>query len=125
MDSYVYIRDLDDVAYAKSVVAEEVYKNGWTILNADDALVYQMKKRIWANLLIFSQKKSNAVKYHISKGGRAVYIRYNKIVYEQNNNITEFEKPADFDSYPHSYLAAVAVLSILKIDKDIIKKVLV
>ncbi len=123
LDSYVYIRDLEDVAYAKSVVAEEVYKNGWTILNAEDTNVYRMKKRIWSNLLLFAEEKTNALKYNISKGGISVFTRYGKIVLAKREDIIEIaEKPIDFDEFKDSYLASVAVLYLLGIETEIIRK---
>jgi cyanophycin synthetase len=77
MDDIKYIEDL---AYAKSVVAEEVYEEGYTVLNADNDLVIDMKNRLYSKLALFSKNNTNKeVAAHIFKGGLAVNIIDNSI----------------------------------------------
>jgi cyanophycin synthetase len=75
------IKYVEDLAYAKSVVAEEVYKEGYTILNADSSLVLEMRSRIYSNLILFSKYNDNAeVLAHIQSGKMAVFISEGKIM---------------------------------------------
>lgn len=57
--TYDHIRDADDIAYTKSVVAEQVYDEGYTILNADEQLIYEMEERLYSNLALFSKNSSS------------------------------------------------------------------
>lgn len=73
--SYDHIRNIEDVAYAKSVVAEMVYDEGYTILNADEELVFDMESRIYSKLALFSRRKSNPkIKRLVKDGGVAVIL---------------------------------------------------
>ncbi|MFH0864674.1 MAG: cyanophycin synthetase [Bacteroidota bacterium] len=74
------IKYVEDLAYAKSVVAEEVYDTGFTILNADSSLVLEMRNRLYSKAVLFSKYDDNKeVLAHILKGEMAVYISENKI----------------------------------------------
>jgi cyanophycin synthetase len=74
------IKYVEDLAYAKSVVAEEVYDTGFTILNADSSLVLEMRKRLYSKAVLFSKYDDNKeVLAHILTGEMAVYISENKI----------------------------------------------
>ena len=84
--SDVYINDLEDIGYAKSVVAEEVYENGYTILNADDEIAYKMKKRLYSRLILFSKENNNHIKNHIKHGGIGVFIENDKLYYQKGKN---------------------------------------
>ena len=48
------INTVEEMARVKSVVAESVLPEGHCILNADDDLVYEMRKNINANVAFFS-----------------------------------------------------------------------
>jgi cyanophycin synthetase len=64
---------IEDVAYTKSVVAEEVYDEGYSILNADIDHVLEIKSRLYSKLCLFSKDPQNKnVAAHIVKGGMAV-----------------------------------------------------
>lgn len=74
------IKYIEDLAYAKSVVVEELYDDGYAILNADIDLVYEMKDRVKANLILFSKSFDNKhIKTHTLKGGKAIYVKNNAI----------------------------------------------
>ncbi|PKP02930.1 MAG: hypothetical protein CVU11_10175 [Bacteroidetes bacterium HGW-Bacteroidetes-6] len=61
--------EAEDLAYAKSVVAEQVYESGIAILNAADALVKEMSERIDADIVWFS---NNDVDLELLPSSRAI-----------------------------------------------------
>ncbi len=44
--TYDHIRDVEDIAYAKMVVAEQVFDSGFAVLNADSKQITDIKQRI-------------------------------------------------------------------------------
>ncbi len=81
---------LEDVAYAKSVVAEQVYDEGFTILNADYELVEEMRKRLYSNLILISKSNQNeSVGIHSKKGGISVILDEKKVVILNGSNRIE------------------------------------
>ena len=74
-------RLLEDVGYAKSVVAEQVFDEGYAILNADDDLVFEMIERAYGRLVLCSKVYANSrARDHASRGGRSVVIDHNLVV---------------------------------------------
>lgn len=69
------IDTIEKLARVKAVVPKTVFPNGYAILNADDDLVYGMRKELECNIALFSlNEKSNRVLDHCKKGGLgAVY----------------------------------------------------
>jgi cyanophycin synthetase len=66
------IDSLEQMARVKSVVAETVYKHGFAILNADDDLVYDMRKNLLCNIALFSMDENNPrIIEHCKNGGHA------------------------------------------------------
>ena len=66
------IDSLAQMAKVKSVVPETVYKHGYAILNADDDLVYDMRKELKCNVALFSMDENNPrIIKHCKKGGLA------------------------------------------------------
>jgi cyanophycin synthetase len=66
------IDSLEQMARVKSVVAETVYKHGFAILNADDDLVYDMRKNLSCNIALFSMDENNPrIIEHCKNGGHA------------------------------------------------------
>ncbi len=53
------IHTLEQLAKVKGVVPEVVKKDGYAILNADDDLVYAMRKNVQANVALFSLDENN------------------------------------------------------------------
>lgn len=53
------IHTLEQLAKVKAVVPEVVKKDGYAILNADDDLVYAMRKNVQANVALFSLDEHN------------------------------------------------------------------
>ncbi len=83
------IKYIEDLAYAKSVVAEEVYENGYTVLNADNPLVLEMKERLYSKAVLFSiDSKNKELNGHMFRGGIGVFIKENAIhINHKNKNI--------------------------------------
>ena len=69
------IHTIEQLARVKGVVPETVYPDGYAILNADDDLVYEMRKNIKSNLALFSlDEKNKRMVSHAKSGGlSAVY----------------------------------------------------
>jgi len=83
------IEFIDDVAYAKSVVAEEVFSSGYSVLNADNEYVIEMMERLYSKPALFSKdKKGNKVfQKHILDGGLGVSLENEMIkVYIKNQS---------------------------------------
>lgn len=69
------INSVEEMAKVKGVVPETVKKNGYAILNADDDLVFGMRKNLDCNIVLFSMDENNArVKAHCDRGGVAAVL---------------------------------------------------
>lgn len=53
------IHTIEQLAKVKGVIPETVLPNGYAILNADDDLVYEMRRTIGCNLALFSMDEEN------------------------------------------------------------------
>ena len=75
---HIGLKDIDSVeemAKVKSVVPETVRKGGYAILNADDDLVFDMRKNLECNIVLFSMDENNPrIKTHCDKGGVAAVL---------------------------------------------------
>ena len=66
------IENLEQMARVKSVLPETVFPHGFAILNADDDLVYAMRKGLDCNVALFSMDENNPrIIEHCKKGGIA------------------------------------------------------
>ncbi len=66
------IHTIEQLARAKGVVPETVMKDGYAILNADDDLVYDMRKELECNVAYFAMSDDNPrVMKHCARGGIA------------------------------------------------------
>ncbi|MGC1516935.1 MAG: cyanophycin synthetase, partial [Maribacter sp.] len=64
------IHTIEQLARVKSVVPETVLPDGYAILNADDDLVYEMRKSVNCNVALFSMDEENPrIKAMQRKGG--------------------------------------------------------
>ncbi|MGB4929569.1 MAG: cyanophycin synthetase, partial [Chitinophagales bacterium] len=69
------IDTVDEMAKVKSVVPETTRKEGYAILNADDDLVFDMRKNLECNLVLFSMDENNPrIKAHCERGGVAAVL---------------------------------------------------
>ncbi|PYE55372.1 cyanophycin synthetase [Deinococcus yavapaiensis KR-236] len=67
------ILTLEQLAWAKSLVARAVRRRGCTVLNADDPHTVRMARRAGGRVAFFSQRPdANIVRGHIEQGGLAV-----------------------------------------------------
>lgn len=53
------IHTVDQLARVKGVIPETVLPDGYSILNADDDLVYEMRKNVVSNVALFSMDENN------------------------------------------------------------------
>ena len=66
------IDNLEQMAKVKAVVPETVFPHGFAVLNADDDLVYAMRKGLECNIALFSMDENNPrIKEHCEEGGFA------------------------------------------------------
>jgi cyanophycin synthetase len=64
------INTLEDLARVKSVVPRSVSKRGYAVLNADDELVYRMRKLVDGKVVLFSMDENNEnIRRHAKNGG--------------------------------------------------------
>ena len=69
------INTVDEMARVKAVVPESVNEDGTAILNADDDLVYEMRKALNCNVALFSlDEKNQRIISHCNAGGLATIV---------------------------------------------------
>lgn len=124
----VVIQHPEDIAYAMSVVIEQVYDQGWAVINADDQLIMENHNRLYSNVLLFSGSAENpSVKKHISEGGAAVYLSGKTIIINKDNQIENIDLPYSelLDDIRYDVmLAFVSVLHLMKYSVKNIEKFL-
>lgn len=90
------ITSLEQMAKVKSVLAETVFPAGFAILNADDDLVYDMRKTLKCNIALFSMDENNPrIVRHCKKGGMAAVFEHGYITIMKGNWKTRVEKVHD------------------------------
>ncbi len=69
------IHTIEQMARVKGVIPETVLPDGYAILNADDDLVYEMRKNVDCNVALFSMDETNdRIIRHMERGGlSAIY----------------------------------------------------
>ena len=69
------IHTIEQLAKVKGVIPETVFPDGYSILNADDDLVYGMREGLECNVALFSMDENNPrIRRHCKQGGTsAVY----------------------------------------------------
>ena len=66
---------MEDMARVKGVVVESVLPGGYAVLNADDDLVYEMRKSLECNIALFSLDENNPrIRKHCEAGGIAAIV---------------------------------------------------
>jgi len=66
------IETIEQMAKVKQVLPETVFRKGYSILNADDDLVYAMRDGLECNIALFSMDENNPrIKRHCNRGGLA------------------------------------------------------
>jgi len=113
------IDTIEKLAKVKAVVPGTVFPNGYAVLNADDNLVYRMRKDLTCKIALFSIDENNPrIKEHCAKGGFAAIYEHGyisimkgtwKIRIEKVTNIPiTFNGKAEFNVY--NALAATLAL---------------
>lgn len=75
------VKDLEDLAFVKSIVAEQVKPGGYSVMNADDPVSMKIIDRASGNVILFSAGSDNLIiRGHLSRGGKAVYVK-NGLIY--------------------------------------------
>jgi cyanophycin synthetase len=75
------IQTLEEMAKVKIVVPRSTMREGYAILNADDELVYDMRKELDCNIALFSRNPgSERIRKHILDGGFAAIVENNYFV---------------------------------------------
>lgn len=75
------LRTLQDLANVKAVVPQTTMEDGFAILNADDDLVYNMRKDLDCNIALFSMDaNSKRIKRHCSNNGLAAVVEQDYFV---------------------------------------------
>lgn len=95
-DDHLGTKDIDtleELANVKSVLAKNTKKEGYTILNADDDLVYEMKERAECNVALFSVSEDNErVRSHWESGGIAAVVEDGYVTIYNGEWKTRIEK---------------------------------
>lgn len=87
---------LEDLAYAKSVVAEQVYPEGVAVLNADQELVLEMEGRVGSRLALFASDPANErVLEHVRGGGLAAVLDRGRLTLLDHHDRVEVANLAD------------------------------
>ncbi len=80
------INNIEQMAMVKAVVPETVFPHGFAILNAEDDLVYAMKKNLKCNIALFSMDENNPrLKEHCAKGGLATVFENGYVTIMKGN----------------------------------------
>lgn len=87
------IDSLEQMAKVKSVVVETIRKEGFAILNADDDLVYEMRRGLECNIALFSMKEDNPrIIEHCNAGGYACILENGYVTIMKGNWKVRIEK---------------------------------
>ena len=69
------INTVEDMAKVKAVVVESVLPEGYSVLNADDDLVYAMREKVDSKIALFSlDENSERIQKHCNRGGIAAVV---------------------------------------------------
>ena len=77
------IHTLEQLADVKSVIPAVVRRDGHAVLNADDPLVYAMREKTMADVVLFSAQEDGSnqlVEDHVARGGIAACVQGNQFV---------------------------------------------
>ncbi|HRO42912.1 MAG TPA: cyanophycin synthetase [Flavipsychrobacter sp.] len=90
------IDTIEKLARVKAVAAQTVLPDGYTILNADDDLVYGMREGLECNVALFSlEENSPRIKEHCAKGGLAAVYEHGYVTIIKGGWKIRIEKVAD------------------------------
>ena len=125
------IKNIEQLANVKSLVAEAIKKDGYAVINADDYMSVSIISNLRSKLILFSKDKENKyLKENLIKGGYAVYSSNGYIYVQKGENITKLVREEDIAITlkgkliynVENAMAACAALIGLNVDYTIIKK---
>jgi len=126
------IQRRDDLAYAKSVVAEEVRNDGLSILNACNPLVAEMKERVYCEIIWFSNDPDNALTKQLLAKNKNILLAGHETMslFKQGQSVLNIET-RNFSRFFNekgklyeSVMAAVCSLHHFGADSQLIEEVL-
>lgn len=127
------IDTVEKLARVKSVVPETVKSDGFSVLNADDDLVYAMRESVKSKVALFSMYPDSArIQRHCDEGGIAAVVEEGYIVIREGNKLTVID---ELENVPITYggkarfnvanvLAAVLAAYLTKISMPAIRSTL-
>jgi cyanophycin synthetase len=127
------IRDLDELAKVKAVVAEAVREGGTTVLNADDPMCVGMTEYCREHVVFFSLRSTNPVVLdHVDKGHTAVVCEQGYIAVFRGDKLLPVARIEDIpltlkglaEFNVQNALAATAAAWALGVDVDEIRRAL-
>jgi cyanophycin synthetase len=84
------IHTLPELAEVKATICRITRPDGWVVLNADDALVAAIARRVRARVAFFSMDGAAPVfRRHLAGGGRAYTIRRGRLVELEGDDATD------------------------------------
>lgn len=87
------INTVEELSKVKAVVARSTAKDGYAILNADDDLVFKMRREVDSNVALFSIQENNPrILRHIANGGMAAIVENGYVVICKGNWKTRIDK---------------------------------
>ena len=87
------IQTMEQMTHVKSIVAENIYEQGYAVLNADDDNVYSMVKNIPCKAALFSMIPTNPrIQDHCAAGGTAAVYDDGAIILRKGNWSIPVEK---------------------------------
>jgi cyanophycin synthetase len=90
------IRDINELAKVKAVVAEAVREGGTTVLNADDPLCVDMTQYCRERVIFFSLRATNPVVLeHVDRGHAAVVCEQDYVAILENDHFTPVARVVD------------------------------
>ncbi len=90
------IDTLEKLARVKAVAAHTVFPEGYAVLNADDDLVYAMRKELDCKIALFSlDENSPRIKQHCAKGKLAAVYEHGYVTILKGNWKIRIEKVTD------------------------------
>lgn len=90
------IENVEQMAKVKAVLPETVKRDGYSILNADDDLVFAMKKNLDCKVALFSMDENNKrIKQHCSRGGIAAVFENDYVTIMKGTWKIRVERVAD------------------------------
>lgn len=80
------IYNMRQLQKVKAVVANSTVKEGYSILNADDDLVYSLKEELICKVALFGKQASTRIREHCEQGGLAAYIENDFVVVQRGKD---------------------------------------